>query len=130
MIPIVIQVSPGELVDRISILRLKIEHQNDESKRAKLQRELDALTAVVNRLLLPPKARALCDELASINASLWEAEDRIRMYIQNADLDARVAEAALLICRENDRRIAVRQSINEVFADDHLDQKTYTTCRS
>jgi hypothetical protein len=126
MKPIQIQVSPGELFDRITILRLKIQHATDARRGQALQQELAVLERMSQNLLADNFAlHQLCDQLAGANGQLWQAEDEIRRLGRQVSSDRELAEVASRIGRTNDRRIVLKQQINALLGSAQVEEKVY-----
>jgi len=127
MKPILIEISPGELIDRISILRLKLRHQAQGTKQAQLRRELDSLAIARESLPSSPKLESLAEVLAAVNERLWQIEDEIRDCERRGDFGTSFIELARDICQNNDRRSALKKQINEILGAHATDEKLYST---
>src|SRR5262245_54289159 len=110
-----VEVSPGELLDKISILEIKLERIADEGSLALVRRELASLAAVRAQALPDSTAlHSLTSDLKRANERLWELEDSIRECERAQRFDADFVELARSIYRTNDRRAAVKRQINEL----------------
>jgi len=124
---IVIPVSAGELLDKISILQIKEVRIEDPAKRANVQREL-----VLLRAAWQASPAAAVDvgaeraQLERINAALWEIEDAIRACERARRFDARFIELARAVYQTNDRRAAVKRRLNEKLGSALVEEKCYT----
>src|SRR5258705_13756566 len=98
---IVWPVSVGELLDKISILRIKRSRIKDPAKRAHVEVELERLTRAAGDLT--PYERFLAD-LEKVNQELWEIEDAIRVKERDKQFDAAFIELARAVYRTNDQR--------------------------
>ncbi len=125
MTDILVPTSPGELIDKITILRLKADKIGDPVKLANVQRELAVLTALAD--YLPPSAEltTLWDELYQINASLWMIEDDIRDHEAASDFGASFIALARAVYQTNDRRAAVKKRINLHLGSAIVEEKSY-----
>lgn len=122
---ILIPVSAGELVDKITILRVKAE-RIDPAKRPNVQRELEALEAVAREALPPsPELAALTAELFAVNAALWDVEDGKRDGERRQDFGPAFVELARRVYRENDRRAAIKRRINDLLGSEIVEEKSY-----
>jgi hypothetical protein len=122
---ILIPVSPGELVDKITILRVKAERIAPD-KRANVRRELAALEAVAAEQLPPsPELEALTAELQSVNAALWDIEEGKRDGERRGDFGHGFVELARAVYRENDRRAAIKRRINDLLGSEIVEEKSY-----
>ena len=121
-----VEVSPGELVDTITILEIKAERIADPDKLANVHRELRSLTATREKELAPsPELDEFTADLRRINARLWEIEDDIRDCERNRDFGERFIELARAVYRTNDRRAAAKRSINELLGSELVEEKDY-----
>ncbi|MBI2957130.1 MAG: hypothetical protein HYY26_07455 [Acidobacteria bacterium] len=119
--------SPGELVDRKTILHLKIEAGRQRNvKVAHFQQELELIEAALADWLRKSGdtdrdgyAKAT-QELAEVNRKLWRAEDEVRR-LPRSERD-RLAELAKLIPELNDRRAELVQRVNRLFRVDHVEK--------
>lgn len=118
--------SPGELIDKITILEIKAERIADPGKLANVHRELRSLTATRDEELAPsPELDEFTAELRRINESLWEIEDDIRDCERNGDFGDRFIELARAVYRTNDRRAAAKRQINELLGSELVEEKDY-----
>ena len=125
--PIRIEVSPGELIDKITILEIKHERISDDAKRSNVQIELQIL-ADVRSATLPedPELDRLAADLKSINEALWEIEDDIRDCERVGDFGPRFIELARSVYRTNDRRAELKRAINTHLGSKLVEEKSYT----
>lgn len=117
-------ISLGELVDKITILELKMRFVEDPEKRHNIRVELDEL----NQIYFPLQDRHLDNfhiELRNINAKIWELEDIIRRCIKQGDRGDLYYSAALNIPLTNDRRAQLKKEINERYGSDIIEEKLY-----
>ena len=116
-------VSPGELIDKLTILRLKEEHITDAARLANVTRERTALAAIA----LPdhPDLPALTDELYGINARLWQIEEDIRDCDARGDFGESFIALAQAVYRTNDRRAEVKRQINLALGSALIEEKSY-----
>ncbi|MDP8916006.1 MAG: DUF6165 family protein [Pseudomonadota bacterium] len=122
---ILIPVSPGELVDKITILRVKAE-RIDASKLANVRRELEALEAVAREQLPDsPEMATLTAELFEVNAALWDVEEGKRDGERRQDFGPAFVELARRVYRENDRRAAIKRRINDLLGSEIVEEKSY-----
>ena len=121
-----VEVSAGELVDKITILEIKAERIADPVKLANVHRELRSLTAT-RREALPGSQELdeLSAELRRINELLWEIEDDIRDCERKSDFGERFIELARAVYRTNDRRAAAKRRINELLGSELVEEKDY-----
>jgi len=123
-VAILAPISAGELVDKITILRVKAGRIGDAAKLANVRRELALLEALAAREL-PGGLEALATELQSVNAVLWEVEDGKRDCERRGDFGQGFVELARRVYRENDRRAAIKRAINEAVGSEIVEEKSY-----
>jgi hypothetical protein len=122
---ILIPVSAGELVDKITILRVKAA-RIEFAKLANVKKELDLLEAAATRELADvPGIEALFAELEAVNASLWDVEEGKRDCERRKDFGPAFVSLARRVYRENDRRAAIKRRINEAAGSDIVEEKSY-----
>ena len=119
-------ISAGELVDKITILRVKAERIGDPAKEANVRKELAMLEAIAAQAL-PASAEIerLTRELAKVNAALWDIEDGKRDCERRGDFGDRFVQLARSVYVENDRRAAIKRAINEAAGSDIVEEKSY-----
>jgi hypothetical protein len=118
-----VPVSVGELLDKMSILRIKLKNFVDETKLRNVHRELDALIEVAN-------AAGLCHEaleadLDKINGELWVIEDDLRILESKKEFGENFVRLARSVYFTNDRRAAVKKELNHHFDSDLVEEKEY-----
>lgn len=124
--PIPVPISPGELLDKISILEIKGERIGDPHKRANVEREFDLLTGLWHAAALETaEITATRTELKSLNEQLWDIEDEIRDCEREGDFGPRFIELARAVYKTNDQRAAVKRRINEALRSTILEEKSY-----
>jgi hypothetical protein len=124
--PVMIEIAPGELIDKITILRIKDERIVDPAKRANVRIELQTLDEA-RRAALPddPEIGRLEGELKGVNEALWEIEDDIRDCERAGDFGPRFIELARAVYQTNDRRAALKRAINEHLGSRLVEEKCY-----
>jgi hypothetical protein len=125
---IAIPVSPGELLDKISILEIKAARLTDAGKLNSVRFELELLrNARENHPGLAGEFAADAAALKAINESLWDVEDRIRDCERRGDFGDAFVEFARSIYRLNDRRADVKRRINERTLSAIREEKSHPT---
>lgn len=122
---ILVPTSPGELIDKITILDLKLARVSDEAKLGNIRHEHAVLTALANRLLPQTSIGGLRAELARINAELWQIEDDIRACEERQDFGPDFVALARAVYLTNDRRAAVKRQINQSLGSEIIEEKSY-----
>ena len=118
-----IEVSNGEIVDKLTIVEIKLENIKNEQKLANLRVEYQVLNDAVNSILA--KTHPLYLELLEINRKLWVIEDRIRELEKAKDFGAEFIEVARSVYFTNDRRSDVKRKINEETKSGLIEEKSY-----
>ena len=121
-----IPMSPGELLDKITILEIKSERMDDEAKLANVRRELELLNATWSEAVTPDETiDRLHAELKSINEQLWEIEDDIRDKERVKEFDERFIELARAVYFTNDKRAAAKKALNVHLGSQIVEEKSY-----
>jgi hypothetical protein len=116
----------GDVLDRLTILRIKRARIADPARLANVVRELAAVEAVVGSLdRFPPDLPAHVEELTAVNGALWEIEDAVRECEREGRFDDAFVELARSVYRENDRRAAVKQRISRLLGSALVEEKSY-----
>jgi hypothetical protein len=122
-----IEVAPGELLDKISILEIKRSRMGHPAKLANVKRELAVLREVARRAIVSaPRLQSLRRQLRAVNEALWVIEDEIRLCERRREFGARFVELARSVYRENDRRAALKRQINDLLRSRLVEEKSYT----
>jgi hypothetical protein len=118
-------VSAGELIDKITILRVKVARIAPD-KRANVAHELSRLEAIAQAELTPsPQLEALTGELQAVNAGLWDVEDGKRDCERRGDFGPDFIALARRVYRENDLRAAIKRQINDLVGSSIVEEKSY-----
>jgi hypothetical protein len=120
-----IEAAPGEVVDRLTILELKLEKIADPVRLAPLQREYETLAATLAAALPVEGLDALRTELKAVNAALWLVEDDLRDCERAKDFGPRFVALARSVYRHNDRRSALKTAINKAAGSALAEVKSY-----
>lgn len=122
-----IPVSPGEVIDKITILEIKTERMNDPEKIENVRRELDMLEGAWKASeysdvgLVSEKRR----ELKEINEKLWGIEDDLRLKESRSEFDDEFIQLARSVYFTNDRRARVKKEINLAVGSGLIEEKSY-----
>ena len=123
---ILIPISPGELLDKITILQIKAERIADPVKVANVKTELDMLSEVWNKAVeVDAEISALTAELKSVNETLWEIEDDIRDEERNKQFGERFIELARAVYVTNDERANAKKKVNLHLHSAIVEEKSY-----
>ena len=123
---IAVEVSVGELLDKISILEIKRRRMSDPAQLAHVRAEREALEEPCRALDLHlSPVVALRRELAEVNGRLWDIEDDIRRCEREGDFGPRFVELARLVYLTNDRRADLKRRLNAALGSRLVEQKSY-----
>jgi DNA-binding transcriptional regulator PaaX len=127
---LLVPISPGELIDKITILEIKSQRMTDAAKLANVRTELRMLTETWKVY-----AGATVDidadwqALRGVNEQLWEIEDRIRDKERDGLFDAQFIELARAVYVTNDERAAIKKRINTRLGSTLVEEKSYAEYR-
>ncbi len=121
-----VQVSHGELLDKISILEIKRSNATASAQRRNIEAELKALLAARDRAV-PAGASIgdLYDRLKDVNLRLWAVEDDLRDHERRGAFGARFVELARSVYRLNDLRAGLKRELNTVLGSELVEEKLY-----
>jgi hypothetical protein len=123
---LLIPVSAGELIDKITILRVKAERIGDSAKEANVRKELTLLEDVCVQTIGSVKGLdPLTAELLAVNAALWDIEDSKRDCERRQDFGPAFIALARSVYIENDRRAAIKRRINDLTGSDIVEEKSH-----
>ena len=121
-----VPVSPGEVLDKITILEIKSERMTDPDKVANVRIELDLLQKTWAAAITEDETiRDLHAQLKEINEALWEIEDDIRDKERAKEFDDRFIELARAVYLTNDRRSDVKKKLNLHLGSQIVEEKSY-----
>ena len=121
-----VPVSVGEVLDKITILQIKLAHISDTAKRANIQNELDALLPLVaGDAFATDQMQALMAELKSVNEALWDIEDDIREKEAAKSFDAEFIRLARSVYITNDKRAEIKKQVNLATGSALVEEKSY-----
>jgi hypothetical protein len=123
---IIIPISPGELLDKITILEIKSERIESAEKKANVNNELSMLNKVWDEAVTADdEISALRIEMKKINETLWVIEDDVRDEERDRRFEARFIELARSVYVTNDQRADVKKRINLYLKSDIVEEKSY-----
>ena len=122
-----VEVSNGELLDKLTILELKLSNISDVKKLTNIQKEHDELNPLAGQLFdsYGEKLKNLYKQLAEINSELWTIEDDIRECERNKDFGADFVSLARAVYFTNDKRSEIKKSINLLTGSGFVEEKSY-----
>jgi hypothetical protein len=116
-----IEVSNGEIVDKYTIIQIKLSHADPKSEKyVNLQNEYDVLNSAVDSI---GAEKLLIDELYEVNKQLWIIEDKIRVLEQQKKFDEEFIELARAVYITNDKRYSIKQWINQTTKSKLVEEK-------
>ena len=121
-----VEVSSGELIDKITILEIKLERMDDEDKLKNVKLEWGTLTRARDEAIeATPELEKLTAALKQSNERLWEIEDDIRQFERDKDFGDKFVELARAIYINNDQRARLKREINELLGSRLIEEKSY-----
>ena len=122
-----VEVSNGELLDKLSILELKLKNIKDNKKLINIKNEHGGLSPLCDNLFdnYGNELRSLYAKLSEINAQLWKIEDDIRECERNKDFGDEFVRLARAVYFTNDKRSKVKKSINLLTKSGFVEEKSY-----
>jgi hypothetical protein len=127
---LLVPISPGELIDKITILEIKSQRMTDAAKLANVRAELGMLTetwktSAGSAIDIDAEWKAL----RGVNEQLWDIEDRIRDKERDGTFDAGFIELARAVYVTNDERAAIKKRINTRLGSTLVEEKSYAEYR-
>ena len=123
---ILVPISPGELLDKITILEIKSERIDDPQQVANVRHELELLSKVWSDSVTEDKVIAdLHQQLKTINEELWEIEDDIRDEERQNSFGERFIELARAVYVTNDKRAQAKKDVNLHLGSEIVEEKSY-----
>jgi hypothetical protein len=120
-----VTVSWGELIDKITILEIKVERLSAESARANAAKELNLLREIAGPVLARGETAVLVARLKALNEMLWGIEDQIRDHERSGNFDSVFIQLARSVYKRNDERGAVKREINLTLGSGLVEEKSY-----
>ena len=118
-------ISVGELMDKISILKIKKKNITDEKKLLFINEELQLLSSTLNAVVQDNKINEFLDKLIEVNSKLWKIEDDIRLCESNKKFDQHFIDLARAVYITNDKRSDIKLAINNHFGSTLIEVKSY-----
>lgn len=122
-----VEVSNGELLDKLTILEIKLKNIEDSDKLVNIQNEFNVLNPLAEDIFDDNNSDLQNHymELADINSKLWKIEDDIRECEKNKDFGEKFVELARAVYITNDKRCEVKKIINIVTGSELVEEKGY-----
>jgi hypothetical protein len=123
---IYVEIAPGELVDKITILEIKRARISQPDKLRNVAVELATLEEARAKAMPPSdELRRLTDQLREVNEALWVIEDDIRECERQGNFGTQFIELARSVYRQNDKRAALKRQINDLLGSKIIEEKSY-----
>tara|TARA_B100001123_G_scaffold2550_1_gene3425 strand:+ start:65 stop:466 length:402 start_codon:yes stop_codon:yes gene_type:complete len=122
------EISAGELLDKISILEIKLQKIQDKNNLDEIKKEYNILIKIQNSSIeFTDKIKNLFKEIKEVNINLWEIEDKIRICEKNKDFGKNFIELARQVYFNNDKRAKIKLEINEILGSNIKEVKQYAS---
>ncbi|MBT7943549.1 MAG: hypothetical protein HN719_09365 [Alphaproteobacteria bacterium] len=123
---VIIEIAPGELIDKITILEIKLERIADAGKLANVRHEHDTLIKARDAVIeATTELDRLSADLKTANEALWDIEDDIRDCERDKDFGDTFVQLARSVYISNDKRAALKREINELLGSSLIEEKSY-----
>ena len=120
------EISAGELLDKISILEIKLEKVKDKSSLYEINKEYESLKGTQKSSIdITEKIKYLFDEIKHINLELWNIEDKLRNCEKNKDFGKTFIKLARNVYFNNDKRSKIKSEINKLLRSNIKEIKQY-----
>ena len=120
------EISAGELLDKISILEIKIDKIKDKDHQVEINKEYKILKETKDlNIKTTAKIESLFSELKKINLNLWYIEDKIRICEKNKDFGKNFIDLARNVYLNNDKRAKIKSEINKLLDSNIKEIKQY-----
>ena len=120
------EISAGELLDKISILEIKLEKIKDKTDQEEINKEYKILKEVQNSSLeKTEKLKTLLKEIKEVNLNLWNIDDKLRICEKNKEFGQTFIELARGVYLNNDKRSKIKSEINKILGSNIREIKQY-----
>ena len=120
------EISAGELLDKISILEIKIDKIKNEDSLHEVNKEYKSLKKTLDsNMEISDKIKQLSKDIKEVNLQLWDIEDKIRICEKNKDFGKNFIELARSVYSTNDKRSRIKSEINEIVGSNIREIKEY-----
>ena len=120
------EISAGDLLDKISILEIKLEKIVDKDSQTEIGKEYKILKETQNlNIKITEQIKDLIKEIKLINLKLWNIEDQLRICEKNADFGEKFIELARGVYINNDKRAKIKSEINKILGSNIKEVKQY-----
>ena len=118
-----IEVSNGEIIDKLTIVQIKLERIKDKAKLINLQKEYNELSSPASGIM--STSDELYKSLYAVNNELWDIEDRIREFERKKDFGMDFISTARAVYIKNDKRSELKRKINIKTSSGLMEEKSY-----
>jgi len=119
-------VSPGEILDKITILEIKVQAIKDAEKQKNVRHELEILLRIWNdNIAYSAEMDTLKNQLKEVNQKIWNIEDAIRLKEASKSFDDAFIQIARSVYFQNDKRAAIKKEINLLLGSELIEEKSY-----
>ena len=123
---ILTEISAGELLDKISILEIKLDKIKDKENLYEIDKEYKSLNETKkSHLEITPDIQNLIDQLKNVNIKLWSIEDEKRICEKNKDFSDKFIELSRNVYKNNDKRAKIKSEINKLLGSNIKEVKKY-----
>ena len=120
------EISAGELLDKISILEIKLEKVKDNNSQEEIKKEYKILKVIQNSSIeLTGQIKDLFQSLKNVNIEMWNLENKVRICEKNKDFGKNFVELARGVYFNNDKRARIKSEINEILESNIREIKQY-----
>ena len=120
------EISPGELLDKISILEIKLEKVKDKNSLEEIKKEYKILKEIqTSSIEITGEIKDLFQSVKNVNVKLWNIEDKLRICEKNKDFDKNFIELARGVYFANDERAELKSKINKILKSNIREIKQY-----
>ena len=120
------EISAGELLDKISILEIKLEKIKNKESQEEINKEYKSLKEAQNlNLNMTENLNHLFKEIKTVNLNLWDIEDKLRICEKNKDFSKNFTELARSVYFNNDKRSRIKSDINKISGSNIKEIKQY-----
>ena len=118
-----IEVSNGEIIDKLTVIQIKLERIKDEAKLVNLKKEFEVLSQVASKIIQTDSP--LYQSLYKVNCELWDIEDHILDLERNKDFGEDFINTARSVYIKNDERSRIKREINLTTSSSLIEEKSY-----
>ena len=120
------EISAGELLDKISILEIKLDKIKNKNSQEEINKEYKVLKEAKNlNINLTEKVKQLCEEIKEVNLNLWNIEDELRICEKRKVFGEKFTELARGVYLNNDKRSKIKSEINKILGSNIKEIKLY-----